>query len=326
MKAAVGGLEPRSAATYVAAVCGHVAAVGGLEPRSAATLPRSAASSRGRRPHAAVSGQVAAVGGHMPRSAARFRGRLPQPRAAVCGHVAAECGFEAAERGHVAADCGSRPPTAARGRQPRQPGRRPRQVAADRGLRPPTAARGRRPRQVAADRGNVRGRRPRLEAADRGCFRPPTAALTAAAAAACPSRPPYDAVRTFAEELWRKVPHKQTSEKPARARERESLMQQARNRSYRLLSDPDEDATPAAPRSARAGGKIRSSKRKNLRREKASAWESESEEESPAVKKRRGGDSDSDEWETMRKVGEDTMVISYIELFFSLLSNICMQG
>ena len=111
-----------------------------------------------------------------------------------------------------------------------------------------------------------------------------------------------DAVRTFAEELWRKVPHKQISEKPARAKEREILMQQARNRSYRLLSDPDEDATPTASRSARAGGRSRASKRKNLRREKASAWESESEEESSAVKKGKGGDSDSDEWERLEQL------------------------
>ena len=107
-----------------------------------------------------------------------------------------------------------------------------------------------------------------------------------------------DAVRTFAEELWRKVPHKQVTEKPARAKEREILMQQARNRSYRLLSDPDVEDTPTAARSgARAGGKNRPSKRKNLRREKASAWESESEDESTVVKKGKGGDSDSDEWE-----------------------------
>ena len=106
-----------------------------------------------------------------------------------------------------------------------------------------------------------------------------------------------DAVRTFAEELWRKVPHKQVTEKPARAKEREILMQQARNRSYRLLSDPDVEDTPTAARSARAGGKNRTSKRKNLRREKASAWESESEDESTVVKKGKEGDSDSDEWE-----------------------------
>ena len=37
VKAAVGALEPRSAVTYVAAVCD-------LEPQSAAMLPRSAAS------------------------------------------------------------------------------------------------------------------------------------------------------------------------------------------------------------------------------------------------------------------------------------------
>ena len=135
-------------------------------------MPRSAATCRGRRPHAAV-------GGHMPRSAARLprsaassrglrpvgcRGRRPRcrgrrPRAAVCVHVAAVCGHVAAVGGpvttvcNVAADRGSRPPTAATWPQTAARGRRPRQPTW-----PQTAARGRRPRLLqAADRGFHRG-------------------------------------------------------------------------------------------------------------------------------------------------------------------------
>ena len=103
-----------------------------------------------------------------------------------------------------------------------------------------------------------------------------------------------DAVRSFAVELWSKVPHKQQTEKPARAKEREILRMQERNRSYRLLSDSDGEDTPSA---ARPSSRSKPRKRKNLRKEKASAWESESEDEATAVKKGKGGDSDSDEWE-----------------------------
>ena len=103
-----------------------------------------------------------------------------------------------------------------------------------------------------------------------------------------------DAVRSFAVELWGRVPHKQSTEKPARAREREILLQQERNRSYRLLSDPEEEAEP---RQRRVKGSGKSRKRRNIRTEKASTWESDSEDEPVAAKKSKEGDSDSDEWE-----------------------------
>ena len=48
-------------------------------------------------------------------------------------------------------------------------------------------------------------------------------------------------VRTFASELWNKVPHKAVTEKPARAAEREAILQQKNNKSYQLLSDPEEE-------------------------------------------------------------------------------------
>lgn len=115
-----------------------------------------------------------------------------------------------------------------------------------------------------------------------------------------------DSVRSFAVQLWSKVPHRQQTEKPARAREREILRQQERNRSYQLLPDSDEDEPKQKSSRKRkgslgSGGKAKDSsrKRRNIRTEKASAWDSgeEEEEEVLAVKKSRGGESDSDEWE-----------------------------
>ena len=105
------------------------------------------------------------------------------------------------------------------------------------------------------------------------------------------------AVRSFAAELWGRLPHKQAVEKPARIREREILQQQARNRSYKLLSDSEDDETSV--KSKRPGQRARDArrKRKNLRTEKASAWESESDGETTAVKRNKGEESDSDEWE-----------------------------
>ena len=105
-------------------------------------------------------------------------------------------------------------------------------------------------------------------------------------------------VRTFISELWNKVPHKQVTEKPARAREREILLQQQHNRSYRLLSDSDEDVPTKSVKTSRLRKKsIELLKRhRNIRKEKASTWDSESDEEeiSPAKKSREDSD---DEWE-----------------------------
>ncbi|XP_056396581.1 pre-mRNA-splicing factor ATP-dependent RNA helicase DHX16 [Hyla sarda] len=50
-----------------------------------------------------------------------------------------------------------------------------------------------------------------------------------------------DKVRTFAEELWGKLPHKAPVERPARAAEREALALQQKNKSYALLEDSDEE-------------------------------------------------------------------------------------
>ena len=107
-------------------------------------------------------------------------------------------------------------------------------------------------------------------------------------------------VRSFATELWGRVPHKQATEKPAKARVREILEQQARNRSYKLLLDSeDNEASSAAPvrSKKREIRKEAKRKRKNLRTEKASTWESESDEEATAMKRGKRDESDSDEWE-----------------------------
>ncbi|ELT93001.1 hypothetical protein CAPTEDRAFT_48421, partial [Capitella teleta] len=47
-------------------------------------------------------------------------------------------------------------------------------------------------------------------------------------------------MKSFANELWGKVPHKLIEEKPARAVERAALELQKRNMAYKLLSDSDE--------------------------------------------------------------------------------------
>ena len=106
-------------------------------------------------------------------------------------------------------------------------------------------------------------------------------------------------VRSFAAELWGRVPHKQAAEKPARAREREILQQQAQNRSYKLLSDSEDDEVSGAAlvRSKKREKREAKRNRKNLRTEKASTWESESDEEASAMKRGRREESDSDEWE-----------------------------
>ena len=109
-------------------------------------------------------------------------------------------------------------------------------------------------------------------------------------------------VRTFISELWNKVPHKQVMEKPARAREREILLQQQHNRSYRLLSDSDEDVPTKSAKTSRLRKKSieLSKRRRNIRKEKASTWDSESDEEEISLAKKSREDSD-DEWE--RQVG-----------------------
>ena len=65
-----------------------------------------------------------------------------------------------------------------------------------------------------------------------------------------------DAVSSFAGQLWNRVPHKAPVEKPARARERELILQRQRNKAYQLLSDDeDEDLRITAAAAAVSRGK-----------------------------------------------------------------------
>lgn len=56
-----------------------------------------------------------------------------------------------------------------------------------------------------------------------------------------------DRVKEFASQLWDKVPHKSIGEKPARAKEREAVLQNQKNRSYQLLYDSDNEDTAITP-------------------------------------------------------------------------------
>lgn len=114
-----------------------------------------------------------------------------------------------------------------------------------------------------------------------------------------------DAVEAFAVELWNKVPHKQVQEKPARARERELLQQQAKYSSYKLLLDPmdEEPKEPGVKRKKEKSSKsrIRSKKQKNIRTMKVSSWESDEEDDGGGHTKQPEESSDSDEWERFVK-------------------------
>ena len=114
-----------------------------------------------------------------------------------------------------------------------------------------------------------------------------------------------NSVVSFVSELWGKVPHKKKVDtyKASRDKEREAILQQQKNKSYKLLSDDDEDDTGANSHHGRrksSSKRVRindkeSRKRRNIRKEKTAAWESESEEEPQDQMEK--GQSDSDEWE-----------------------------
>ena len=50
-----------------------------------------------------------------------------------------------------------------------------------------------------------------------------------------------DDINRFATQLWDRVPHRTTVEKPARVKEREAILQRQRNKRYQLLMDSDEE-------------------------------------------------------------------------------------
>ena len=122
-------------------------------------------------------------------------------------------------------------------------------------------------------------------------------------------------VVAFAEELWSKVPHTPKDEKPARAREREALRQQAKYSSYNVLLDPEnEDSEKHLKKKGKYDKGNRTSAKKNIRSQKSSSWESDNDSENKDLKK----DSDSDEWERLVYFSIQTRTTRCI---FSLLHN-----
>ncbi|XP_040260866.1 pre-mRNA-splicing factor ATP-dependent RNA helicase DHX16 isoform X1 [Bufo bufo] len=71
-----------------------------------------------------------------------------------------------------------------------------------------------------------------------------------------------DKVRSFAEELWGKLPRKAPVERPARAAEREALAMQQKNKSYTMLEESDEEEEKVTSRDEKKG------KKKHLRKRK----------------------------------------------------------
>ena len=113
-----------------------------------------------------------------------------------------------------------------------------------------------------------------------------------------------DSIVSFASELWSKVPHKRIEQYLAtREKEKAAVLQQQKNKSYRLVSDEEDDMDASHQKSLKRKKRIgkgdeevrESKKKRNLRKEKAAAWESESEEDTDITKTK--ADSDSDEWE-----------------------------
>ncbi|GBM13433.1 Pre-mRNA-splicing factor ATP-dependent RNA helicase DHX16 [Araneus ventricosus] len=92
----------------------------------------------------------------------------------------------------------------------------------------------------------------------------------------------------FANNLWAKVPHAESREKPARAREREIMEMLQKNQSYKLIED-DDDYLPVQEEKHSK----KSKKRKNLRKRDSSSSDND---EAPAkfVKNSPKSDSESD--------------------------------
>ncbi|KAJ6652892.1 hypothetical protein lerEdw1_010550 [Lerista edwardsae] len=104
--------------------------------------------------------------------------------------------------------------------------------------------------------------------------------------------------RTFAQQLWERVPHQAPRERPARAAEQEALALQQKNRSYTLLEDSDDDVAgeaTAAKGSKRQrpprGPEGKQRKRnKHLRRHKAEEEDDDDDDDRGSDKKGREDD------------------------------------
>ncbi|XP_066579606.1 pre-mRNA-splicing factor ATP-dependent RNA helicase DHX16 [Amia ocellicauda] len=109
----------------------------------------------------------------------------------------------------------------------------------------------------------------------------------------------------FAMELYGKVPRKEVVERPIRAREREAIEMDRKNRTYTLLEESEsEEETEQATGKTRGGagrdrGKEKGKKRKNLRqkREESSSSGEEDKSKKAATGLTGKGEEEEEEWE-----------------------------
>nr|XP_023658429.1 pre-mRNA-splicing factor ATP-dependent RNA helicase DHX16 isoform X2 [Paramormyrops kingsleyae] len=115
-------------------------------------------------------------------------------------------------------------------------------------------------------------------------------------------------VSAFAQELYAKIPQKQTVEKPARAVERQALEMEKRNRTYTLLEDSDSGGEVVTQKGEKKKDSDRGRKRKHLRKkreespssgdeEKSKSKMTETEQEVPGKKEEEEEEEEEEEWE-----------------------------
>lgn len=106
-----------------------------------------------------------------------------------------------------------------------------------------------------------------------------------------------EASTNFARELWQKLPHK-SGIKQARIIEAQSIAEQKRQRSYKLVSDEDSDEAPREKKSRRE----KSKRSRNIRKRKtSSSEESEEERPPPQYNKPKKEESSEDEYDKMER-------------------------
>nr|XP_023658428.1 pre-mRNA-splicing factor ATP-dependent RNA helicase DHX16 isoform X1 [Paramormyrops kingsleyae] len=116
-------------------------------------------------------------------------------------------------------------------------------------------------------------------------------------------------VSAFAQELYAKIPQKQTVEKPARAVERQALEMEKRNRTYTLLEDSDSGGEVVTQKGEKKKDSDRGRKRKHLRKKREESPSSgdeeksksskmtETEQEVPGKKEEEEEEEEEEEWE-----------------------------
>ncbi|XP_048882919.1 pre-mRNA-splicing factor ATP-dependent RNA helicase DHX16 isoform X2 [Brienomyrus brachyistius] len=114
-------------------------------------------------------------------------------------------------------------------------------------------------------------------------------------------------VSAFAQELYAKIPQKQTAEKPARAVERQALELEKKNRTYTLLEDSDSGGEVVVQKGEKKKDNDRGRKRKHLRKKREESPSSSEEEKSKSKmtaaeqevpgKKEEEEEEEEEEWE-----------------------------